>query len=92
MIQDIIAQAFRNYHDHVEVRFGEISLGEYLCVHDKTLQAPLTDDWKITFVVESHVLKEPVDCGAKVLKSVYGPKTEEIQAMYDLRAKGKPNG
>lgn len=91
MIQDIVAEAFKNYHEHVENRFGEIPVGEFLCVHDKTLQAPIGDDWKFTFVIESHIMKTASDCGAKCLKSVYGPKTAELQEMYDLKAKKSPN-
>lgn len=92
MIQDIISQAMIAYHEHIEKRFEEIPVGEFLCVHDDVLNGDKLDPWKMTFVVESHIMAGMMDCDVKVRRTVFGPKTEEIQAAYALKVKVNPNG
>lgn len=75
MFQDIIAQAFQNYHEHVAKRMSEIPTGAILCVHDETQAVP-KDDWKITFVIESHIIETVDSCDKKSRRTVYGPKPE----------------
>lgn len=75
MIQDIIRQSMQAYEEHVTNRMSEIPVGAILCVHYDTNQN-IRDDWKIAFVIESHIVPDLTTCDKKG-RTVYGPKPKD---------------
>ena len=72
---DAIIKASIEYHDHVNKRLKVMSVGKTLCVHD-SVETNHPDDWKMTYVVESHIMDPSEDCDYPHRKTQFGPKGE----------------
>lgn len=76
MLQDIIKQTVVAYNEHLAERLAEIPAGLFLCVHVGLDPVP-NDNFKVNFLIESHILESREECNQKVQKFVYGPKKED---------------
>lgn len=76
IIAEIARKTREEFDSHFTKRWEEMSVGNFLCIHERMKGDPSGDDFKMIFEVTSHILQKNEECGLDGKRILIGPKGE----------------